>query len=403
MQKLYVALVGLPARGKSTLGRRIRTVLEDEGIASRIFNNGEMRRSMLGERSTRPEFYDPRDAENRSLREQICLRNLERARDWLAEGGQVAILDATNVSRKRRALILRTLTDWPVLFVQCVNEDPLLQDLCERRKTQLPEYAAYTEEAALESFRRRISYYESIYSPVQDEPHWLCVDTTANRILDERPLDGSPYYAAIRQVCVTTWVHSLYLARHGQTEFNIEGRIGGDPNLTEKGTAQAEALARRLRDTPLEWIFTSTRRRSHATAAPVIANHPNAHVLALREFDELWAGDCEGMRYVDIGETMPEVTAGRHKDKYGYCYPNGESYATLKERVQRGLRRALFLAADSPLLIVGHQAINRVILSLFLRCRREDLPYMYIPQNEFSHISVSLRRQSFERLPYEPV
>nr|MCR5562582.1 histidine phosphatase family protein [Desulfovibrio sp.] len=171
----------------------------------------------------------------------------------------------------------------------------------------------------------------------------------------------------------------------------------------EKGAAQAEALARRLRDTPLEWIFTSTRRRSHATAAPVIANHPNAHVLALREFDELWAGDCEGMRYADIRETMPEVTTGRHKDKYGYCYPNGESYATLMERVQRGLRRALFLAADSPLLIVGHQAINRVILSLFLRCRREDLPYMYIPQNEFSHISVSLRRQSFERVPYEPV
>ncbi|MBO4313147.1 MAG: histidine phosphatase family protein, partial [Desulfovibrio sp.] len=354
MQKLYVALVGLPARGKSTLGRRIRTVLEDEGIATRIFNNGEMRRSMLGERSTRPEFYDPANAENRALREQICLRNLERARAWLAEEGQVAILDATNVSSERRALILRTLTDWPVLFVQCVNEDPLLQDLCERRKTQLPEYSGYTEEAALESFRRRISYYERIYSPVQDEPHWLCVDTTANRILDERPLDGSPYYAAIRQVCVTTWVHNLYLARHGQTEFNVEGRIGGDPNLTEKGAAQAEALARRLRDTPLEWIFTSTRRRSHATAAPVIANHPNAHVLALREFDELWAGDCEGMRYADIGETMPEVTAGRHKDKYGYCYPDGESYATLKERVQRGLRRALFLAADSPLLIVGH-------------------------------------------------
>ena len=48
MQKLYVAMVGLPARGKSTLARRIRDGLAAEGIRARLFNNGDVRRARLG-------------------------------------------------------------------------------------------------------------------------------------------------------------------------------------------------------------------------------------------------------------------------------------------------------------------------------------------------------------------
>lgn len=400
MQKLYVAMVGLPARGKSTLARRIRDGLLAEGIQAGIFNNGDMRRALMGAESTEPDFYNPDNSFGREARELIARRNMEQARAWLAEGGDVAILDATNASRARRALIEKTLNDYPVLFVECVNEDQLLLNACIRRKTTLPEYAAYSEEEALQSFLKRIDYYQTIYDPLREEKFRLCVDSTANRILDERPCEGSPYYPAIREIVVSVWVHSLYLARHGQTEFNVQGRIGGDPPLTAKGRAQAEALARHLRGREMEWVFTSTRLRSHETAAPVLAERPGAHVMALKEFDEIWAGDCEGMLYAEIRARMPEVTAGRNADKFGYAYPNGESYAILRERVQRGLRRALFLAGDSPLLIVGHQAVNRVLITLFLRQRSEDVPYIYIPQNQYYHISLTPRRKVFERIPY---
>ena len=46
--KLYVAMVGLPARGKSTLAKRIRSGLEQQGIRTAIFNNGELRRTLFG-------------------------------------------------------------------------------------------------------------------------------------------------------------------------------------------------------------------------------------------------------------------------------------------------------------------------------------------------------------------
>lgn len=399
MRKLYVAMVGLPARGKSTLARRMCEGLTDEGIRAAIFNNGDVRRAMLGVASADPEFYNPGNATGRETREHIALRNMEAARDFLAAGGEVAILDATNASRARRQAIEAFLTDHPVLFVECVNEDPLLLDACIRRKCRLPEFRDVGEDAALESFLRRISYYESIYSPVGEagaERYWICVDATANRILAESPCDGSPYYPAIRDILVSTWVRCLYLARHGQTSFNVEGRIGGDPLLTNKGLAQAGALAAHMQEKNIPWLFTSTRRRSHQTAAPLLAGRPDANVMALREFDEIWAGECEGMRYEEIRSQRPDVTKGRNADKYGYAYPGGESYAMLRERVRRGMRRALFLAADSPLMIVGHQAINRIILSLFLLQRSEDIPYIYIPQNQYYHISTTPRRKLFE-------
>ena len=383
MHKLYVAMVGLPGRGKSTMARRIRDGLLAEGIAAKIFNNGDIRRQLLGAESTEPDFYNPDNSFGRQAREMIARRNLEEAQSWLASGdGEVAILDATNASRARRQFIESKLRDHPVLFVECVNEDPLLLNACIRRKADLPEYASYTKDEALKSFMQRIEYYETIYDPLTDEKYWMCVDSTANRVLAERPLESSPYYSAIREIVVSVWTPCLYLARHGQTEFNVQGRIGGDPPLTAKGRAQAQALARHMEGRPIDWVFTSTRMRSHETAAPLLESHPEAHVMALREFDEIWAGDCENMLYSEIREKMPEVTAARNADKYAYAYPNGESYAILRERVQRGLRRALFLAGDQPLLILGHQAINRVLVSRFLRPRTEAGPDLPIPQNQ---------------------
>lgn len=400
MNKLYVAMVGLPGRGKSTMAKRIRDGLLEEGIQAKIFNNGDVRRQLMGAESTESDFFDPDNSFGMQARELICRRNLENASDWLREGGEVAILDATNASRERRKFIEETVKDHPVLFVECVNEDPLLLNACLRRKADLPEYASYTKEDALASFMKRVEHYESVYEHLKNEKYWMCVDTTANRVLDERPCEGSPFYPAIREIVVSMWVRNLYLARHGQTEFNVQGRIGGDPPLTAKGRAQARALGEHMRDVPLDWVFTSTRMRSHETAAPILESHPHAHVMALREFDEIWAGDCENMLYSEIREKMPEVTAGRNANKYSYVYPNGESYAILQERVRRGLRRALFLAGDSPLLIVGHQAINRVLLSLLLRQRTEDVPYIHIPQNQYYHIEMTPGRKLFERVPY---
>lgn len=133
--KLYVAMVGLPARGKSTLAKRIKSGLSQQGIRTAIFNNGELRRTLYGAESGTAEFFNPENARAQRLREQIALQNMERARAWLSNGGDVAIIDATNGSLAQRAALTEHLQDRPVLFVECVNDDPLLLDASIRRKT----------------------------------------------------------------------------------------------------------------------------------------------------------------------------------------------------------------------------------------------------------------------------
>ena len=107
-----------------------------------------------------------------------------------------------------------------------------------------------TQEEALESFRKRLAYYESVYTPVRKERCWIRVDAVDSCIQDEAPSNDLPYYAAIRDIISSRWVQDLYLVRHGETDYNREGRLGGDPSLTAKGIEQA-------------WIFrTFLRPRS---------------------------------------------------------------------------------------------------------------------------------------------
>ena len=156
--KLYVAMVGLPARGKSTLAKRIRSGLEQQGIRTAIFNNGELRRTLFGLESGSAEFFNPDNTRARRLRDQITHQNMERARAWLDDGGDVAIIDATNGTVQQRVDLSATLRDRPILFIECVNDDPLLLDASIRRKTRLPEFANMTQEEAGESFRKRLAY-----------------------------------------------------------------------------------------------------------------------------------------------------------------------------------------------------------------------------------------------------
>lgn len=401
MKKVYVVMVGLPARGKSTLAKRIKEGLEAEGLSVGLFNNGTLRRAQLGEDSAEPAFYHPQNAEGRAKREAIACENMLAAQQFLATAGHVAILDATNVSRNRRAMLEATLCDAPLLFVECTNNDPLLLDASLERKASLPEFAGKSHAEAKASFIQRMHYYQELYTPLQDESCWVRLDAVDNRIIAERLDHYIPYYHRIRDILVSDWVRNLYLARHGETTANVQGRIGGDPSLTGKGLAQADALARHFADIPITHIFTSTRQRSAQTAAPLQAMRPDCMVTALSEFDEIDAGLYEDMRYEDIRREFPHEYEARARDKYYYTYPEGEGYCTLRARVELGLRRAMFLAGDAKgVMLIGHQAINRMILSHFLYRRTEDVPFIYIPQNQYYHIVATQRKRLFELVPF---
>lgn len=397
MPKLYIVLVGLPARGKSFMSSRLQEGLAADGVKIKIFNNGDLRRQNLGRESALPEFYHPDNEEGRAQREDLALRSMHNAREYLENDGEIAIMDATNGSQARRRALEQQLDNAPILYVECVNNDPELLEASIQRKARLPEFSQMTQAAATQSFKQRIAYYEAIYNPLEDEQCYVRVDTLYNRIIKEHHCSSLPFYIQLRDILVSDWVRNLYLMRHGQSKYNVQGRIGGDSSLTEKGRMQSQALAEQFNGVNIPYIFTSTRTRALQTAEPLMTGHPESIHITVPEFDEIDAGVCDGMTYEEIREKMPAEYAARQQDKYSYIYPGGEGYVTLKERVDRGFRKALFISGAAPgIAIIGHQAINRMILSLFLFRRDDAVPYIYVPQNECFHIMATHRKKLLE-------
>ena len=84
----------------------------------------------------------------------------------------------------------------------------------------------------------------------------------------------------------------LYLVRHGETDWNVEGRIQGrtDNELNDNGRAQARDVSEALADAPIDCIVSSSLRRAIMTADAVAVNHPNAQ----RSKDARFAEMCFG-------------------------------------------------------------------------------------------------------------
>jgi broad specificity phosphatase PhoE/predicted kinase len=400
-KKLYIVMVGLPARGKSTIANKMMETLDTDDIRTRIFNNGDLRRKLNRTDTTSPHFYDPNNKEAAAVREKIALTNLNRARRYVNGKGQVAILDATNVSPSRRHKIRLMLDDHAVLFVECVNTDEEILEASIRRKFCMPEFKDLDPELAMQVFKKRIEYYQTIYQSPREEPNFIRLDSLNNQIIEECITDAIPHYDRIRDFIVTDTVKNLFLVRHGETYFNLEDRIGGDPDLTGCGRAQAERLGQYFRTRRIPYIFTSSLKRTVQTAEPISAMQRHCSLIALQEFNEIDSGDCECMSYADIRQNMPHVYSGRKKDKFNYIYPNGEGYVSMKTRIDRGIKKALYLSSNSQnIMIVGHRAANRMILSHFLYRRPEDVPYIYVPQDKFYHISATQDKKLFHLRRY---
>src|SRR5690349_15996562 len=99
---------------------------------------------------------------------------------------------------------------------------------------------------------------------------------------------------------------TLLLARHGETDWNREGRWQGwaDPPLNELGRRQATRLAEQLRTIPFDAVYSSDLRRAHETAEILAAPHAVPIVVdpALREID---IGSWSGLTRAEIAARFP--------------------------------------------------------------------------------------------------
>ena len=132
----------------------------------------------------------------------------------------------------------------------------------------------------------------------------------------------------------------VLLIRHGQTSWNIEGRIQGylDSPLTEVGLAQAEALAARLATEALDALHSSDLGRTRQTADPIVAATGLAPVFdsGLRERNY---GDWEGRTFEEIKRDFPEQYERFVRRDPHATAPAGESAVQFQDRVVAALTR----------------------------------------------------------------
>lgn len=381
-QKTVVIMVGLPARGKSFFSSKLGQYLGWLGHRARVFNAGVYRRNMLGVESARSDFFDPRMRKFREERERIARACFSDLAMWLAAEGDVAIYDATNVTALRREYLIAECArhGFDLLFVEVRCDDTaLLARIVEEKVAYSPDYAGVDAGAAKEDFLRRVAHYESIYEPLnKNTPHITLYDLGArsekiflreNDFFDE----VFSYLKHLRGI-----KKSVYLARHGETQFNLEDRIGGDASLSEKGKEMARALAKYFAKEDI-FIFTSDKKRTKETAA--FFAQPSVPLAAL---DEIRSGICDSMTYEDIAHTHPDIEEGRKKDKFNFRYPEGESYHDLIWRVREAVWAIESQQKDT--LVIAHRAVNRCLYSYFIPTMSVQIPYIDMPLGKIMRI-----------------
>ena len=149
----------------------------------------------------------------------------------------------------------------------------------------------------------------------------------------------------------------IILTRHGETEWNLAGRVQGrlDSPLTGKGVNQARALAAKLRAENINLIYSSDAPRALATATEIQQalgiNAPIRPVPDLREFS---FGEWEGQVWSDLREQFPEVFAVWDTKPHAVTIPGGESMQLVVDRVWRFFQHMLPNHPEQTLCIVTH-------------------------------------------------
>jgi probable phosphoglycerate mutase len=155
----------------------------------------------------------------------------------------------------------------------------------------------------------------------------------------------------------------ILLARHGETEFNVEGRWQGqsDSPLTDRGRAQARELARALADAPIAAVYSSDLGRAANTAAEVAAVHQLEVVADLR-LREINTGEWTGKGRAEIEASWPGGLKTWASTPSRYLLPGGESLAAAQARALAFFAERMPSHVGETVVVISHGAVGQAVL-----------------------------------------
>ena len=194
----------------------------------------------------------------------------------------------------------------------------------------------------------------------------------------------------------------IYLTRHGETEWNLEGRMQGrlESALTPLGVRQAQAMADLLGDLvergpSAGWrLVASPAGRAQATAG-AISRRLGLPIELDERLIEIGCGEWEGRLRSDVAASHPELFATR---EWFFAAPGGETYEDVYARVSD------WLAEQAPeperrIIVVSHGVAGRLLRGAYGGLTRHETIHQDVPQDAIFR----LLNGEIHRLECEPV
>ncbi|MEG9298944.1 histidine phosphatase family protein [Mangrovibacillus sp. Mu-81] len=145
------------------------------------------------------------------------------------------------------------------------------------------------------------------------------------------------------------------IVRHGQTEWNLLGKLQGqtDIPLNETGRKQAEECREFLKGSDWDAVVTTSLKRARETAE-IINEAMNLPIIEMNDFKERYFGDGEGM--------TREIRAKKYPD---FIFPGMEPEEELEQRIEAGLHEVMNRFPDKKVLLVSHGAVIHSIINKY--------------------------------------
>lgn len=147
----------------------------------------------------------------------------------------------------------------------------------------------------------------------------------------------------------------LLLIRHGETEWNVEGRYQGqtDVPLNERGRGQAQALAAAVAAMPIAAVYSSDLQRALDTARAV-AERTGARLVIDARLREIDQGAWEGLVGAEVREQWHDLLVARRADPESFAPPGGEPFVAVRERVLAAVQDAVQVHPGETIALVSH-------------------------------------------------
>jgi 6-phosphofructo-2-kinase/fructose-2,6-biphosphatase 4 len=344
--RIVIAIVGLPARGKTHISVAVSRYLRWLGVKTHVFHLGDYRRATVGPGKEVPEDYFFVNASPSSvlLRNKILKKCREDIINFLEhENGQIAIYDAVNpLSAGRRSLAKEfAKRNIQTLFIESSCDDQrIIEENVRSVKISSPDYIGWSDEDAVRDYLARINARIPVFETMSEEDlHWIKMINAGERVVVNHCKFG---YLSQRIVFYILNLHiksrQTYFARAGST--TEEESYKADATLSEEGRDYAKKLGDALvkhrqkekqaivdrggPDNALKplTIWTSTRRRTVETAAYLTNLGYNTKQRS--QLSQMNPGDLEKLSEQQIVEQYPDEVAKHTQDPYHHRYPRAE-------------------------------------------------------------------------------